>query len=675
MHATTPVSAAFVILSSGVSAYLLSRHTGLPPGKAVRLLAALVLWEAIQLVPVQILATLQLLGAMKRVSVPAIAAAQAAVLVSTAIWCFARKCPPSDSEPGVSGDEAVPRYLLLTIAVLLCSYLAFAVSALTGFPAGSDAVIYHLPLALRWLQDGSLGIPASGSWQYSMPGNAEIGMMVLLSSGKQSVVVMVSWIAAVALTVSTYLLALWMSKGNRLAAITACLIVLSVPMIEFQVFSAYVDLLGTAGVLAAFALVASVWEGRSHVGRSEAKSSGGESSDGERSGNNSAELAPAICFVAGLACGISLGTKQVYYFYAAVFCAFMACMFWVKRRFGAKALLKSAGLVLLGMSLPSIFWFARAWSLTGNPVYPIQMKVGARVLFAGYEPSQITARDFEFNFIRDKTEWLVYPWTEWKRSPGYLKVPYGEGEGFGAAFATFVPLGVLFLVVRTCFLKEYSPRNWILLFSFGALVLSWWVLMERLLRFGQAVWVFACVLSVPFVVTLQARRRRSFAALLLSSVIVTSAICTSVPLHILAGRVRKHLWSRSQSYNYPAFIDQLPAGTVVLNASGIKEKNFPLAGKHLTNRVIASFEAPPELTPESVRASGADYVLEVVPGGQYPESSLVRSCGSVVDDELVATGESKVRWRIWKVEKDRGGLAHRRDLLHVSTNSNTHLNP
>ena len=104
-------------------------------------------------------------------------------------------------------------------------------------------------------------------------------------------------------------------------------------------------------------------------------------------------------------------------------------------------------------------------------------------------------------------------------------------------------------------------------------------------------------------------------------------------------------------------IDELPSGSVVLNASGIEEKNFSLAGKQLTNRVIASFEAPAELTPESLHVSQADYLAEIVPGGKYSEFSLTSSGATVMDDELVPTGEDKIRWRIWKVEGN-GNLAH-----------------
>jgi len=45
------------------------------------------------------------------------------------------------------------------------------------------------------------------------------------------------------------------------------------------------------------------------------------------------------------------------------------------------------------------------------------------------------------------------------------------------------------------------------------------------------------------------------------------------------GRIRVREWSRTQIYAYPKLIDDLPAGSRVLNATGVQENNFPLAGK------------------------------------------------------------------------------------------------
>lgn len=587
----------------------------------MRALAALVLWEAIEIIPVQVLATLQFLHVIERVSIPKAAVAEIIVLVLVVLWSFRRPCPERVSaEPA---QEGIPRYVLLVAGILACSYVAFAVNGFTSYPLGSDALIYHLPLTTRWLQEGSLAMPASHVWRFSLPGNAEIGMMILLSSGWQPLVVIASWIPAAMVAISTYLLSLWISGQKRTVALTSTLLVLTIPMIEWQAFSAYVDLLATAGVLAALALVLAA--------------------------GNGARIPAAIWLVSGLACGISVGTKPVYYLYAALLCVFIAGRLWYASRTGEKHVVKVVALVLLGLLLPSCFWFARAAVQAGNPLYPMQVKVRQRVILPGYARSEITEPDYELNSVRKSSEWFVYPWTEWKKFSGFLKIPYGEGDGLGAAFATFVPLGMAYFLWLLLGDPSSRQRNLALFAAFLIMFLCWWLVMQRVLRFGQVIAIFTCVLSAPLLGLLQSRQRRAFATLLVLAVGASSLISASVPLHLLAGRARKHLWSRAALYTYPRLIDELPQGSGVLNATGDKARNFALIGRRLSNRLIANFEAPPDPTAETLHAAGAQYVVEIVPGALYPDGSLASAGAVLIDDEMVPSGEEKVHWRIWKL--------------------------
>ena len=226
----------------------------------------------------------------------------------------------------------------------------------------------------------------------------------------------------------------------------------------------------------------------------------------------------------------------MYYLYAAFFCIFAVGMLWARRRAGFRWVRKSLALLVLGLVLPSGFWFARAVAKTGNPVYPTQVKIRGRIIFRGFDPSQITQPDYELNSVRNKSEWLIYPSTEWKKLTGFLKVPYGEGDGLGAAFATFVPLGIVFFAVRTFTEQSHRSRNIALLVSLLLLAFSWWFLMERVLRFGQAICILACTLSVPLLAFLRSRQRRTFAALFVATISITSLVTASVPLHLMVGR-------------------------------------------------------------------------------------------------------------------------------------------
>ncbi|MEY2394495.1 MAG: hypothetical protein QOF94_840, partial [Acidobacteriaceae bacterium] len=618
------------LVASGYSAYFWTRLARLSQKWSVRLLAGLVLWEVIQIVPVQLLAAIQMTGFISRVSMASLAALQVCLLAGSAVWFWMRRpsLSPRLESPSVVG---LPTYVRICAGVLAGSYCLFALNALTSFPAGSDALIYHLPLASRWLQEGSLDMPATGAWRFSLPGNAETMMMVLLASGKQSDVVAVNCVAAFMLALSSYLLAMSISKGNKAASAVVTLIVLSVPMVEFQTFSAYVDLIGTAAICAAFALLVSAGV--------------------VKKTRPSAVLSPVMLLISALACGISLGTKPVFYFYALMWVAFLGVILWQKRTQGMKAILNAALLAGFGLILPSGFWFARAAIRTGNPVYPIQVTIGHHVLFRGLEPSQITDINFEQNFVRRPREWLIYPWTEWKRNPGYLMIPYTEGSGVGAAFATFVPLGLAFLLFRLLLRGPGYRVDFAVLLLFGLGVLAWSGLMQRVPRFALPLTVFACVLSAPMVAVLQMRRKKAFRVLLVISVLATSAVSSFVPFHALAGRIRTGEWSRAGTYSYPKLIDSLSAGSRVLNASGVDEKNFALEGAALTNHVVTDFEAPSELTPESLRATDADFVAEIIPGGKYSAASLASAGARVVADDFVLAGEDRVHWRIWHVEK------------------------
>ena len=207
----THLAALFIFVASGCSAYLCCSRLPLPSRRAVRVLAGLVIWELLQLLPVHILAALQISELLARVSPSALALTQAVILAGSITWALYRR--PNQSRPHVS--QRWPAYLLWTAAVLAGSYALFALNLFTSYPDGSDALAYHLPLALHWLQSGSLAIPATKAWRFSMPGNAEIGMMLLLATGSQSSAVLVNWIALGAFFLVVGIGTAWASRPIR----------------------------------------------------------------------------------------------------------------------------------------------------------------------------------------------------------------------------------------------------------------------------------------------------------------------------------------------------------------------------------------------------------------------------------------------------------------------------
>lgn len=552
------------------------------------------------------------------------------------------KSRANDTQISTNTAVKLPLFLLVSIAIVTCSYLVFALDIFTSFPNGSDAVSYHLPLAVRWLQTGSFAIPVTRVWRFSLPGNAEIGGMLLLATGRESAVALFNWPALTALVIATYLLSKRISGGGQVGPIVVVVLMLSVPIIEFQTLSAYVDLYGTAFLISAFVLF---------IYRD-------EPANGLSVNASSRKASTSILFLSAAACGISMGTKPTFYFYSACYFAFVLLSLWKTHREGRKVIfLRAALLIICGLLVPSAFWFGRSLEQTRNPLFPMGVTVGNRVILPGYSPSEITDPDFDQNFVRSRSEWWLYPWTEWKRNPGYLLIPYGEGSGLGAAFASFVPIGIVFLFYGCCFQRRRGRQEIFLLIALAVLGMAWWFVLHRVPRFGLPIVVLACTASVPLIDRLRSHAQRLFPTLLVATILATCACSSFVPLHVLLGRIRSHNWERSQFYSYPPVLDRLPGGGCVLNATGLEENNFALSGKGLTNCVVSSFEVPKKLTPEFLSEHNVSFLVEAVQSTTETSTPLESLNISLLETDLIPSGKTKVRWRIWKVRKP--------ELLHL----------
>ena len=618
----------FYLGFAAVSAFLLVRRFEGAPDPAMRVLSGLVLWAVLYLLPVHLAAALQIAGWLQTVQITPLAFFQAAVLAVVAVWSFLRRTSRTESQPTRSSPPSpqFAGYLVAGAIVVGGASLIFAAQMLVAFPDDPDALAYHIPVALHWLQEGSLRIPASLAWEFSLPANTEIGMMMLLAAGAQRFLSLVNLLAAIVLGLSTYLIAKKCTT-NRLGAASATLIALSIPIVQFQAFSAYIDLYATAFLLAGTALFIYRYD---------------DDLDHPR-------LALARLMLAALACGISIGSKSTFYLYGGVFFLASAAVL-IRDRSSHKRFAWGLLLLVVGLSAPSVFWIGRSWLTTGNPVYPLPVIFHGRTILAG-NPN-ITPVNYEENFVRSRAEWLIYPWTEWKKSPGYLLIPYSTGSGLGGAFATFVPLGLVFAVGVSCTRGPRGPTVLkVLVILWWALLICWWFGLRRVPRFGLPLWVLACALCSPLLVALdQGRSRRIFRVLFVISLASTCAISSFVPLHTLLAGLREGDLSRSKFYDYPKTIDNLPAGTRLANEAG-GDYNFVLAGSKLTNEVIPDFELPANLTNTYLRQMHADFVIQRLDAAQAGPSPPCDGL-ELVREEVLKVGEAgrRDRWRIWRVE-------------------------
>ncbi len=590
-----------------VSAWLLVRLVGPWPKRTTALLVGLVLYICLEIVVVHLCELLRLCHVLGSLSLSSAAFFHTLPLffigVLSARWWSRSRATTSWTTVHLSAfPREVPIAYWTVLAIVVLCWAAFAVNALSSYPQGGDSVGYHLPVAVRWLQNRSLAMPASHTWAYCLPGNAEIGMMLLLATGWQSGVFLYSIIAAVSGIAATAALA-YRFSADRQGAALATLMLSTVPIIQYQAFDCYIDLFGAGFLLAGLALFLSRHERPDRL-------------------TNSQWYLIAIT-LAGCSCGIAIGTKPTYYVYAGIFLVgvVLTLLYERKGRGERRATASLLALLIASVLIPSGFWFLRALLETGNPFYPLRVEVAGTTLFDGLAPSQITPPNYDLNFVRSRSEWLTYPWTEYKRV-GYN---YGLESGLGAAWATFVPLGILYAAVGLF----RTRRSWAtaermaLMTGFVILVVLWWIGLRRMPRFGIPLIALSCVLAAPMFALLHRSESAVFRWLLVASCATSCVVSAYDPFHEMLGRIRLKRWDRPYVYGYPKQIDALPEGTRLLLFRRLEGPHSPLmladdtffnyfavAGSRLTNRVIHREWLGDPLSQQCLKAAKIDYVFE-----------------------------------------------------------------
>jgi len=569
------------------------------------------------LAPVHVLGALELVGFVDRVR------PLTAVLLQSTLWVLLWRSVPATWHLEARGTTQarsgpVPGYLKLSTALVGGCWAAFTLNWLTSYPAGWDANVYHFPVALRFLRLGSLGIPAEASWRGGLPGNDEILEMLGLALGFEPFASASNLVAGAISLVAVYSLSKWVSGSAEGAALSA-LVFGTLPIVQFQAFSGYVDLFGASLLLAGGAILVS----------------------GEDRGVDRGSCWPtASTYLAGLACGVAVGTKPTLWPYGALFVAVGSLYLFSGSRRGSGA--HHVFALVVATSVPSVFWFARAFLQTGNPFYPFGFALGPFIDLPGFSPRDITAMDYELHFVRSRLEWLVYPWVEFKRN-GH---PFGTGSGLGSAFATFVPLGLGYGLLRWRGRSMRSPLGVVLLLLVtGALL--WSLGLRRVPRFGLPVLALACVASSVLLQQLSSLGSKGFRLLFTFAVAIACATSAFVPLHQLLGRYRSNAWSRSSFYHYPEVIEGLPGGSRIVNLAGPRW-NFPLAGARLSLDVVPCEWTPSVLSRAWARQEGIDYVVERAPFS-FDEAVSLDAVLVFSGDEPANADGAVANWRVWSL--------------------------
>ncbi len=484
------------------------------------------------------------------------------VTLTAAVLLFAKLLP---ANPKTTQDSP-PRFKALfsrgwwlPAGVLCAVYIVFLIDAATRFPTGWDGVYYHLPTAVRWVQQGTLGlVPNDLNTNY--PANGMILPYLLLTCGLQRLTSVVMVPQGVLLAMLAWAIGRRLGIPRRARMLATC-VVMSIPIVMFQTFSSYVDLFGTTTWLAA--LLALMWASQSRTA-------------GQRL---------SLVAIAGLATGIAAGSKMTYLVLGALLVPIVALLPMMSAHRNHRSWRPAIKLSVVFCAAACAcggFWYVRNVIQTGNPFYPLGLSVAGVTVFDGIDTNSFFPERSKAAVL---ARWLTYPWLE-QRPSGYN---FGVGNGLGAAFAAFVPVGLLalFLSPRTRRPRTSADRwRWpiLLLIAIGALL--FFTLLQQTIRFVLPFLVLATMCSLASAGGFLLKHRRWSLAVASVSIAATGTVAVLLPAKDVLGRVRDHVWSRDAFYEIPSVVDRLPPGSTVINVNAFT-KNFALYGRDFTNRIVS----------------------------------------------------------------------------------------
>ena len=168
--------------------------------------------------------------------------------------------------------------------------------------------------------------------------------------------------------------------------------------------------------------------------------------------------------VAALNLGFTLATKHVGLIVLAITCAATLAIGWRDERRAGPALRAAVALGVASLLVP-LPWYLRAWSITGNPVFPELFHLFGAPPDRWDEVARAGLQRFFDQFGRPRTpaNQLTLPWDMTMHEERY-------GGALGPLFLALVPLAALRL--RRTRAARVTPLGALVLFS-GAYVLLW----------------------------------------------------------------------------------------------------------------------------------------------------------------------------------------------------------
>ena len=347
------------------------------------LLATAVIGNVVLLLSMQ---CLSLLGAISFASAAVVAGLS--LLLGVTLWW--RRQGPRLARQSPAEPEPLPCRLCAVAALMLATWMTlyYLVRGLVlPVEPVSDAPIYHLPFAIQWWKAGRLIPMATPFGELAatyFPANGSVWLLWLVLCAGSETAAKVGQGPFLLLCASVIYGLGRLSSAGRSAAVFPAVLWCCLPTVAYSIGLANVDLLFAAWYLIALYFLCRF-------------------ADAIRAG----EPGNGVLVLSALSAGLALGTKSVGLVFVPLL-VLPAVVLIFRRHAPAtvpdgetvdncgsadsgseKAIVdrhRAWQLLLLvaGLLLPSGYWYARNFWLTGNPLYPLHLEVFGHAVFAGW---------------------------------------------------------------------------------------------------------------------------------------------------------------------------------------------------------------------------------------------------------------------------------------------------
>ena len=493
------------------------------------------------------------------------------IAVSATAYALARRrFPQTNGSAAVPETQPVPPLNVTTRLVVITvagGFTLVAAALVIGYPRGYEANAYHLPNAVNFFRDASLCV-WDRVWMDTLPANASLWDGFWLRLLPERVVSVVN-LPFLGLCVLLLYQLCRISGADRSAAVLISCGITTIPLFAFCSTELAADVGGVAFALAA------IWLALSQP-----------------------PSFPSWSVLAGATSGLAYGYKPVHLVTAVLVGLLILCgrgpltqprPTW-RARLPQAASFAAAFLALAGV------WLLRNEVELGNPFYPIPLAGIPELL--GFTTAPDWPRE-EMNYLYDEEwvrapwQWLIYPWVEHQ----VLHQNYKHGSGLGPFFAATVPVAWIawgaMLAREPWQYRERSDGDRIAraLYVCGTVIyLAWWLSTHQL-RYTMIGIAALLPLAAVLLASSSGWLRRAYELTLgLGILFMLAVLVLYIGVDEGSFLVLGRLPTRAEVNEYPPRIDDLPAGSVILDLVD-RSVHFSLYGANLTNRVISYLNA------------------------------------------------------------------------------------